>query len=206
VLSNRRDNTAISNKYLSLVARAVSQECIQLLALELDFLSEFKQLRSNNHANSTYRFTYTMLEHWCDKQLHAGIAPDEVVQTLSQKLMIAECLDAAFQLQSFVGSVIESKDLMKLAKLIPPDNYYSLGAFLEIKITELKRIRIDNNSDVLTAIILMLELWCKRALKDGLTLETMVNNLAAALSADGLNSVARKLTGYAENKCLYEED
>jgi hypothetical protein len=52
----------------------------------------------------------------------------------------------------------------------------------------------------------MLELWCKRALKDGLTLETMVNNLAAALSEDGLNSVARKLTGYAENKCLCEEE
>jgi hypothetical protein len=74
-----------------------------------------------------------MLEHWCDEQLRAGIALDVVVQTLSQKLMIAECFDAAFQLQSFVGSVIESRDLTKLAKLIPPDNYYSLGAFLEHK-------------------------------------------------------------------------
>jgi hypothetical protein len=137
-MPDRRDDTAISNTNLSHVARAVSQEFIQLLASELNFLSEFRQLRSNNHPNSIHRFTYTMLEHWCDEQLHAGIAVDEVVQTLSQKLMIAECLDAAFQLQSFVGSVIESKDLVKLAKLIPPDNYYSLGVFLDIKINELR--------------------------------------------------------------------
>jgi hypothetical protein len=205
-MSNRRDDSTISNENLSHVARAVSQECIQLLASELNFLAEFKQFRGNNHPNGTHRFTYTMLERWCDEQLLAGIALDVVVQTLSQKLVIAECLDAAFQLQSFVGSVIETRDLTKLAKLIPPDNYYTLGTFLEIKITELKRIKIDNSNDVLTAIILMLELWCKRALKDGLTLDTMVNNLAAALSEDGLNSTARKLTGYAENKCLHEEE
>jgi hypothetical protein len=101
---------------------------------------------------------------------------------------------------------MECKDLTKLAKLIPPDKYCSLGVFLDIQIIELERIRVDNNSDVLTAIILMLELWCKRALKDDLTLDTMVNNLTTAHSEDGLNSVACKLTGYAENKRLHEEE
>jgi hypothetical protein len=205
-LPNRRDHTAISNKNLSHVARAVVQECIQLLAEELDFLSEFTQLRTNNHPNNIHRFTFTMLEHWCDEQLHAGIALDEIVKTLSQKLVIADCLDAAFQLHCFIGSVIESKDLMRLAKIIPPDKYYSLGVLLDIKITELERIRVNNSNDVLTATILMLDLWCRRALRDSPTLDTMVNNLSAALSEDGLNSVACKLIGYAENKCLHEED
>jgi hypothetical protein len=130
-VKNERENSAISNQSLHELARIIPHEKVLDLATELGYVSEVRQFRKC-HPNDTRRSTMNMLQHWCEDQLRINTV-DEVIAMLSHKLMAAKCVDAAFKLQGITAAVISSKDLMKLAKAIPPDNYQELG--LELNIT-----------------------------------------------------------------------
>lgn len=170
------------------------------LAIELGCDSEIRQFR-NCHPNDTRRSTMNMLQHWCDDQLRNNRV-DKVIETLSDKLMAAKCVEAAFKLQGKTIAVISSQDLMKLAKAIPPDSYLELGLGLNITLNELQNIKVDNANDNRISMFLMLVEWRKTEMMNQPTLDAMVDTLSTALRYVGLNNVAHMLNGYASTKCL----